>query len=364
MVNNSEYQYGFENNYGASAPQDQQSTTQPQESYGFENNYSTSSKNPATKWDVIKAAAGPISDVLQTPWGKVQQGFKQAGGAIAEGGGYLGGRIGYPQTGQALGVGIGGTIALAPELLATYTGLKGIYESQNPVVKGLVNTPQELGPQYEAQNEAIGISNKVPETASKVQYENPQQYPSQLSNIRYKQNPPIAGIPVEPTPIATGAKMPTPKPVIPAEPLASTVPLKYPNDPGSLINLADSRIATHGENLTPQELSDYKKILDTMIDNGTIPKFGENGKITPLYARASQLRNTIVSLGNKLAEPLLQNANVPEGIMQSRSGLNQAYGIASKQQAVTEASKQAMKYLAELAGAGYGAQKVYDYFKK
>lgn len=263
------------------------------------------------------------------PWNKANEAFKSGVGRVAE---FAGNKGANPYATAALLT----PVAIAPELLGAYASLKGINNTTNPTLRGLTSSPEELSPQYAIQNKVAGISNKVPETAGKVMYENPQQYPSQLSNVRYTSEGPVS----------TGARIPTPRPMTAPEPLPSTVPLKYPNDPGTLINQAESRIATHGENLLPQELNDYKSVISNMIDTGTIPQYGENG-VTPLYARASQTRSSVTRLLNKTIDPKLQNAELPKGTFTTRGDLDKAYGIAKTLQ---KATKSGAKWGSGIAG--------------
>lgn len=422
------------------------------------------STNGSSKMDVAMAALGQAQNLA--PWNKITKMRQTLGGDIAEAGGYLGAKIanaGFPATGDAIqsaGVGLGSIPAIGPEVLSAYAGLKGIYNSPSPTVQGLVNTPQELSPQYAAQNQAIGISNDVPETAGKVQYENPYQYPSQLSKPKYvpvkqpdlpvvqqgattgdphalfayndqvspdiaaqskyqvwgdKSRPvfkdnggtlthgsqatigelqdagvPVVGrtqrsidlghepldLPKQPTifqpienpnaPAFARPKLSYPADTGPgaAQPLPSTVPTKYPDDPGTLINMANQRISEHGTNLTPQELSDMKTLIQTKMANGDIPKFGPDGKMTQIFAQATQAQKNISNTLNQVAEPLLKNAQLPEGTLPTRAGLNQAYSLASKQQAVMGYVKRYGLKGAEAGLGALGAKQLYDYFRK
>lgn len=351
--------YGYQNGYGSGSSDtvDVSASTTP--TYGYQSGYAQQPSG-ISKLDLAKAAMSQVEQLA--PWNKANQAVKDIGGEVAQVGGYIGGKVanaGYPATGNAIqagGVGLGGAIALSPDLLAAYTGMKGIYNSPNPTVQGLVNTPQELGPQYAAQNQAIGISNDVPETASKVVNPDPYQYPSTLTKPKYVNG--IAGQ-VEGAPTISRLK-----PQVPAEPLPSTTPLKYPDDPGTLINQINDRISTHGTNLNPQELSDYKNLLQTKMANGDIPKFDPNGKVTSIFAQASQANKNITNTLNQVAEPLLQNAQLPEGTIPTRSGLNQAYGTASKQQNIQNFLQKWGIRAGELGIASTGAKGIYDWLKK
>lgn len=379
--------------------------------------------------DIVTPGSG-IPEMAQELAPKISQ---AEGQAVSD----YGQRKGYPMTGAAAGT----AVAMIPDFLSAYAGMRGLGQSTNPTIKGLMNTPKELGPQYAAQNAAIGISERVPETASKVQYDNPYQYASQLSKPKYPSvrpspslevvepgskkgdphalfaynddfgpngtkrslynvfgdpsHPAIqargwgssvdadalknAGIPItgrqptslqytpiqnQPAPMANpgGAAFTRPKPQIPAEPLPSAVPTKYPNDAGALINQANSRVSQFGGKLTPQELSDYKSLIQRKMANGDIPRFGPDGKPTQIWAQASQTTHNITNALNQAAEPLLQKANLPAGTMPTRAGLNQAYSTASKQQQLKELLSKYLK-LGLKGGAGIlGAKGAYDHF--
>jgi hypothetical protein len=257
------------------------------------------------------------------------------------------------------GAAIGTGVAMIPDIAAAYAGMKGLYKSNNPKIAGSLNTTKELSPQYAAQNEVIGITGKVPETASRVAYENPQQYPSMLSNVRYDK----AG-----NPISTGARMTVPKPVVQAEQLPSSIPIKYPNDPGTLINQANARMNQFGTKLTPQELADYKALLDTNISNGNIPKFDPNGKPTQIFAQASATKAKVNDLLNQVADIKLKTAQVPSGTMPTREGLNKAYGIAANREALGRTISKYLKYAAKgggvIGGGSYGLKAISDFLSK
>lgn len=332
--------YGYESGYGSGAP-DAAAPEAPTQTYGYESGYGS---NNATPTDVALSKAGAAYDTLNqmAPWNVLRAHTLQpAADAVAE----QGGRLGYPKTGAALGT----AIAISPEILSAYTSLRGIYNSANPIVKGLMNTPQELGPQYAAQNEAVGLRARPPEqSGANLKFPNP--YGENTLTTR-----PPAAIQVD-TNIPSNLRG--------ADALPSTTPVKYPNNPASLINAADQRISQFGPQLNQQELSDYKALLDQNIgDPNKIPKFID-GKKNPLYAQASQVRAKVSDLLNQVIEPKLAGANLPEGTMPTRAGLNQAYGVASKQQALTELIKKYGLKGIELAGGGLAGKQLYDYFKK
>ena len=98
--------------------------------------------------------------------------------------------------------------------------------------------------------------------------------------------------------------------------------------------------------------------------NGDIPKFDQNGKLTSIFAQASDAAKKVTNTLNQVAEPLLQNASLPEGTLPTREALNQAYSVASKQQALQNIIK---KYGLKGVEAGLGVlgtKELYDYFRR
>ena len=187
------------------------------------------------------------------------------------------------KVGQLTGSPVAGTLAglatvAAPTLAGAAGGGYDLETETNPVVRGLVNTPQELGPEYQELHEAAGISKNLPMTGGR--------------NARF---PNMAGQPSANPP-----------------PFAPTIaPNLYPRDPNALMNFARSRMEGLGDQLSPQELNDYKTLIGQMIDTGKV------GSGTPL-ANAAQLRNQ--------ASTLLENR--VNGLVE----LNQAYAVAKKVQ--------------------------------
>lgn len=239
----------------------------------------------------------------------------------------VGGRAGFPVAGAALGT----AIQIAPELLSTGLGLRGLYRSQSPVAKGLLNTTEELGPQYEAQNEAIGVVRRVPREGGAVPKFAP---PERIA----------------------ATKQPTP--VVPAEPLPSNVPARYPSKPGDFLAYANGRWANAPKNIAPQELMDWQVKLQTDMSSGAIPKIDPNtGRITTIYQQATDLLSRTKKYFSDVAEPALKGARLPKGTIPTRSGLNKAYGVSAKQEAVTRGLKNVGKKVGKiglLAALGYG----------
>jgi len=334
-----------------------------------------SSSEGSSQMDVAKFAAGQVSNLA--PWNKLTKMRQKFGGDIAEAGGYVGGKVanaGFPNAGnviQGAGVELGAIPAIGPEALSAYTSLKGLYNPENPVAAGLTKTPQQLSPQYTAQNDAAGIANRPAEQAGKIQYPDQYQYPSQLSKPKYipvKPSELPAGQPGVPMPEPVQPATPTfrpvenpnapafsrPKPQIPAEPLPTTTPLKYPSDPASLVNTAGDRITKFGDKLGPQELHDYRNLLDQNIGHpNKIPQFIQ-GKLNPLYAQASALRSQVNGLLNQVVDKYISQVKLPTGTLPTRESLNQAYGISKIPGKVGSALGDVSKTGGKIAGAGAG----------
>jgi len=332
--------------YLADQSQTQDSGSFDPDAYLASTSQNTSGSYPLNYGRVGLAALGLAQD--KAPWNKANAAYKRGIGSYAE---WLGKHTSLEPAKIASAT---LPLAMAPELLGAITSWEGIHNTTNPTVKGLVNSPQELGPQYEAQNEAIGVTRRTPqEGGAKPAYPEPYQYPSQLTKMK-----PTKFIKGVPGPLEdTGQTIPRLKPQIPAESLPSTVPIRYPSKPGDFMTYANNRLQ-FGSQLDPQELMDWQVKLQTDMSNGAIPKFDPNGKITTVFQQASDLKSRIGNVFNQIAEPRLVGADLPEGTIPTRSGLNQAYGVSSKQQTVQNALKKTGKiarYAGELGAAGYGA---------
>lgn len=356
------------NNTGWQPPTDESVATN-------ETSQSDSGRTLGQNIQILKAASDAAGSLA--PWNKANQFLKEnIAGGIAEGAGYLGGKVasqGVPQLGinpspiagnaiQGAGVGVAGAVALSPEIIAAYSSLKGIYNSQNPTVKGLVNTPQELGPDYSAQNKAIGVTRRVPMEGGKVpQYPDPYNSPSGLSKPKYSSVPsaqpeivnpqgkvisPVPSSSIEPTETAPTA-FSRPKPTMPAEQLPSTVPTRLPSKPGDFLSYANEKLGRFGGKINPQELMDWQVKLEADMSSGVIPKYNEKGGITTIYQQASDLASRIKSVFNPIAERRLAGAELPEGTMPTRAGLDKAYGIASS---VQKGTRKAIKSAGAVTG--------------
>lgn len=148
--------------------------------------------------------------------------------------------------------------------------------SDTTLGKAILNSPKDLSPEYDALHEAAGISKDLP-----VQRGNVLKFPN------------LAGQPSN-----------VPPPFAPA-----IAPLSYAKDPNTLINLARGRMSALGDQLSPQELNDYKTLIGQMIDTGKV------GSGTPL-AMAAQARAQASDLLNNRVDGLAE--------------LNKVYGLSTK----------------------------------
>lgn len=268
---------------------------------------------------------------------------------VGQGVSELGNEVGYPVAGALAGT----AVQMAPYVAGARAGWNAMQQSTNPIVRGLINTPHELNPQYSAQNEAIGISNRMPESSGgKATFQNP------YSNTLSTKPPPALQTDTDIQSNLRGA-----------EPLPSNTPLKYPANNEAFVNYADKRL-TFGDQLNPQELSDIKYKADNAITSAkqALQSNMADKAAKTLLARASQIRTTANNLLNQVASEKLPGANLPTGTIPTRPGLNTAYGIASNQQALQNFIKGIPKYtgyaggaMGGLGAAGYGIKKIYDY---
>jgi hypothetical protein len=297
----------------------------------------------------VMASAGAASNLA--PWNKVSQVFPYLGGKVAEE---------YTSMGldPKIAAMLGTPLAIAPAIAGTALSLEGLHNAPSPTVKGLMNTPQELGPEYEAQNKAIGVTRRIPqEGGAKPTFNSP--YQNTLST-----KPPRA-LPVGVDP-ETGIQ----SNLIGAEPLPSNVPIRYPSKPGDFMAYANNRLK-FGTQLDPQELMDWQVKLQTDMNNpSAIPKFqtdnfgNPTGKLTTIYQQASDLNNRIQQTFNQIAEPRLVGADLPEGTMPTRSGLNQAARVSYGQQNLQNALKKGGKVARWIGEGGAGLYGLYNLGKK
>jgi hypothetical protein len=280
--------------------------------YGFQPGLS--SDQPATPVQSALSAAGQTLAAPIRMGQTLSAGPQATGEAIAE----TGGELGYPKTGVALGA----IPAMAPYVLSGYAAMKGLYASENPTLRGLLNTPQELSPQYSAQNKAIGVTRRVPQEGGKLpQFAQPE---------------------------AQGLATKPPRPMVPAETLPEVVPTRLPSKPGDFLAYANQKLAQHGSKVNPQELMDWQVKLQTDMSNGVIPKIDkESGRITTIYQQATDLLSRIKGTFSPIAEQRLTGAELPPGTIPTRAGLDKAYGIASN---VQSATRKAVKYGSGIAG--------------
>lgn len=261
----------------------------------------------------------------ELPWNKIKEAtFGKAGEKVAE----LGGKLGYPILGAELGTGV----SMIPDTSSALMGFEGIENLENPIAKGLLNTPKELSPEYDAllENPELNISKRTPELGgSKATFPNPY-------NQTVSTKPPLA--------IQTETAYPTN--LRGAEPLPSTVPLKYPgqaDNPRAFINFANSRIQAFGDKLSPQEVTDYGKIISQYYKDGVFPKG------SPLAADGGKLSSLVDTLQNKLID--------------GKQALDTAYGISKVQDAVTKFLIKAPLYAGELGFGGYFLKKGLNYLR-
>lgn len=261
---------------------------------------------------------GDVMEMIpDAPWTRLRNAtLEPAGEMVAE----AGGQMGFPATGAALGT----AVQMAPELLSTYAGMRGLYQSQSPTVRGLINTPQELSPQYGIQNQAIGVTKTTPLQGGRV--------PTYAK-------PELQGLATRP-----------PRPLVPAEPLPGVVPERLPSQPADFMSYASGKLDQFGNRINPQELMNWHtKLSNDMANPSVIPRFDQSGGTTQIYQQASDLQSRIKSTFNPMINENLKKVTLPEGVFTTREGLNKAYSVAKTVQGVTRTT---MKIGGSVIGTG------------
>lgn len=218
------------------------------------------------------------------PWNKASQALKDVAGTAAE----KMGSMGVP---PKVAASVALPLAIAPELLAAGTSLAGL-EGETPLAQAITNTPRDLSPRYAALNEAAGISKDLPQATGRV-----------------AKFPNLAGQPSKVPPSFAPAISPT----------------SYPKDTNSFLNFARMRLESLGERLQPQELNDYKSMMNTAMNDGTLTPG------TDQFAVATQLKKQATDLLNKA---------VP-----GRVELDQIYALSKKLRVAPEVAKKLWNYL-------------------
>src|SRR6266700_547682 len=232
----------------------------------------------SSQWDVVKQAA-KMANAIPRPWDVARQNtIDPMAQSISD----AGLATGYPRTGAAIGT----ALKISPEILAAYGSLRGLYNSDSPVAKAIVNTPKQIGQQMNVGEQAAGVTDQLPIRAGSVA-----RFPKSASEVM--------------TVTPGGTAIP---PNNPMNSIPDIKPMQYPKNTNALLNFIQSRIAQFGENLSPQELSDYKKILPEMFNKAEVVRG------TPQYAMASDINGQIGDLYNKA--------------IAGRESLNQAYSLA------------------------------------
>lgn len=293
----------------------------------LEEQEATASQQPSSggssQWDVAKGMWRAFDEEIKTPSEVINQAYKSGIGRVAE---FAGGMGANPYATAAVLT----PIAMAPEILGAVTGFRGARKT------GITGNKKLLSPQYEAQNEAIGVTRRIPQEGGRL----PTFAKPELQGLASKQ----------------------PRPMTPAEPLPGVVPERYPGKPGDFMAYANQKLGQFGDRISPQELMDWEVKLGTDMSNpNVIPRFNPQGGTTTIYQQASDLASRTKSTFNKVAEARLKAAQLPEGVMRTRAALDQAYGLASRVQEYTRRGLGlAWKVgkagaVAAIAGAGIGA---------
>jgi hypothetical protein len=273
--------------------------------------------------DEPKSYGPPPADPYLEGLKKIPGYFQKAGDYIAEKGGELQSSPHTPEflKSPKIPAATGTAVAMIPDVLSMSVGGAGAEDAVgSKLSQALFKSPRAIGQEMRAGLKDAGISRRPPELAGSAKFENPYQYPSSLSNPR-------------------GGKFPRPKPELPAEPLPTSTPLKYPDDPASFYNFADSRLKAFASDpknikLNPQELNDYKRILSTKITR--MEREGLSGD--PLYADLSDLKSRVSSLH--------------EAVVPGRAELNKVYGLSKNIRKIPGKIVSAAKTTAKVLGYG------------
>ena len=261
----------------------------------------------SSQMDVAGFALGQAAQLA--PWNRVNDAFKSGVGRVAE---FAGSKGANPYlTAAALT-----PVAMAPEILAATSGWKGVQNTSNPTLKGLTSTPQELGPQYAAQNAAIGVERRIPQEGGRLPT-----YPQ----------PELQGL---------GSRQPRPLPGGAPSYLPEVVPERLPSKPGDFLKYGNEKLSQFGDRMNPQELMDWDVKLGTDLSNpNVIPRFQvdpmtgkQTSKITTMFQQASDLSARAKGTFNQIAEERLKAAQLPEGTMPTRAALDQAYALSNRVQ--------------------------------
>jgi hypothetical protein len=207
---------------------------------------------------VAGIAGGPLSaldtsSAMQIP-GQVNQLSQQAGGVTAE-------TLGQAGVNPNVAAGIGTAVSMAPDIAGAVGGIAGLEGGKAELpnaVRGLLTSPEEVGEEMQAGEKAAGIASDT--------------LPVRRGTIM--KFPGLDGLPQN--------EPPTEVPMV--------SPIVYPKDTATFLNTARQRIDNLGEQMQPQELADYRVILNNMIKGGEV-KAG-----TKPYALASQLYTDTNSL--------------------------------------------------------------------
>lgn len=248
---------------------------------------------------------------------------------------------------RGAGVALGGAVQMAPYLTGAAQGLKALYTSGNKYAQGITKTPQEIGKMMGKGEKMVDVGDHLPELrGSKPTFPEPE--------MRFPVNAPQGGTPARFNPetelfdpaipakrVPAGAnKLPKAGPY---KTIPEVTPASYPSDKGTFLNMADERMKQFGEQLGPQEVSDYHNQITDWFNRMKIDPNTKIGAIASKTAkRAAELRGTAIPGGT-----------TAEGeFIPSRAALDETYGISKTLH--PQIMKALKKHFSENAGK-YGA---------
>lgn len=239
----------------------------------------TTSDNPLVAAEQTLTAPMRVGATISQP------GSRKAGEAVAE-------SLGAEGINPKISAAAGTAVSMIPDLAQAGSLINEVVRGPSVVAQAIRNTPRDLSPRYEALNESAGISKDLP--------------------VRRGTIPKFPGM--------NGLPQNVPPPQAP-----TVAPKIYPKETAGFLNFARARLEGLKDKLSPQELNDYKSMINTAINEGKIARG------TQEYAVASQLK--------KQASELLSKS-VP-----GRSELDEIYALSKKLRIAPELAKKVWEYV-------------------
>jgi hypothetical protein len=239
-----------------------------------------------TSPDPLEAVTQTLSAPLRVGSTISQPGFRKAGGAVAE-------SLGAEGVNPNISAAIGTILATVPDVAQAGLAIKNLMTSPSMIQKAIRSKPAELSKEYDFQNEKAGISGDLPVRAGRLPgYEKTSADLGDLETVKnVTLNPPVS----------------------------------YPKEPAAFLNFAKARMKAFGNELTTQELTDYRSVLKGFIEQGSKRLNAAAGD--GAHAIASKLNKQATELQSTQITDVLKNVQVPKGFEKTREGLNELYSL-------------------------------------